>query len=132
MTETCKGIAIITNHFKDQTHPPKVVYANKYLLNLLGLGLDQVANQDPSKFFANWNSDNFVKEILACVDQKINWAGELDVYTCPKKSATEKKSFTITPVYTVNGDISYYSCTTDVIKNCKTDSEDNLVCLDDF
>lgn len=132
MTETCKGVAIITNHFKEQAVQPKIVYANKYLLNLLGLGLDQIVNQDPSKIFANWNSDQFIAEIVACVDQKISWVGDLDVYTDSSKTSTEKKHFTITPVYNITGDISYYSCTTEVKKSCKTDSEDNLICLDDF
>jgi len=130
MTETCKGIAIITNHFNDQANQPKIVYANKYLLNLLGMSLDQIVNQPPTKIFANWDNEIFIQEIIACVNKKVSWFGELDVYT--KESVTEKKNFTITPVYDVKGDISYYSCITDVVKNCKTESEDNLVCLDDF
>lgn len=132
MTETCQGIAIITNHFKHEGTQPKIVYANKYLLHMLGISLEKVANRDPNKIFANWNNDVFVKEIIACVDQKINWVGELEVYKNKKRTITEKKKFIITPVYDVNGNISYYSCTTDVEKNCKTESEDNLVCLDDF
>lgn len=130
MSEVCKGIAIITNHFKEQPVEPKIVYANKYLLNLIGRGLDKVVNQTPSNIFANWNNDKFIQEIVACVEQKISWVGDLDVVTDSGK--TEKKKFTITPVYNISGEISYYSCTTQVKKNCKKDSEDNLICLDDF
>jgi hypothetical protein len=132
MTETCKGIAIITNHFKDTDNQPKIVYANKYFLNLLGVTLEKVVNQDPSNFFANWHTETFVKEIIACVDQKVSWTGDLDVYTHPENRTAEKKKFIITPVYDINGSISYYSCTTDVEKNCKCESVDNLIGLNDF
>ena len=129
MTETCKGIAIITNHFKEQPVQPKVVYANKYLLNLLGISLEEIVNKSPDKIFSNWNSDKFIQEIVACVEQKISWVGELELKT--GKKASEKKKFIITPVYNINGEIIYYSCTTDV-KKSRSSKKENDVCLDDF
>lgn len=130
MSEVCRGILIISNHFKEQPVEPKIVYANKYFLNLIDCNLDKVVNQDPSKIFANWDKDGFIQEIVACVEQKISWIGNLDVFTSGSKC--EKKKFIITPVYNIAGEISYYSCTTEVNKKSKKSADDNLICLDDF
>lgn len=130
MGENFKGIVIITNHFKEQPVFPKIVYANKYLLNLIGYSLEAITNQDPSKIFTNWNNNDFITEIVTCVDQGISWVGDLVV--SKKDGKTQTKKFIITPVKNAVGEIMYYSCSTDIAqKHCKLVSGDTN-CLDDF
>lgn len=131
MVENFKAVVIITNHFKEQPVFPKIVYANKYLLNSIGYNLQEIADKDPSAIFANWNNDEFISEIVTCVDRKVSWVGDLQVKD--KNNKTQTKKFTITPIFNPFGEILYYSCTTEVsAKQCKTNSDGNLICLDDF
>jgi hypothetical protein len=131
MSENFKGIAIITNHFKEQPVFPKIVFANKYLLNLMGYSLEEIADKDPSTIFANWNNNEFITEIVSCVDQGISWVG--DLVLIKKEGKPQTKKFIITPVVNAHGEIMYYSCSTEISqKHCKLVSGGSLSCLDDF
>lgn len=131
MFEESKAIAVITNHFKEQPVNPKIVFANSHLLNMVGYGLDEVASCDPSKIFANWNNHEFIQEIVACVENKVSWVGTLIVLG--KDGKQKKQKFTITPVYGLDGDINFYSCSTPVkSKKCAKNVDGSFSCLDDF
>lgn len=131
MTEIVKAIIIVSNHFKELPVCPKIIYANRYLLDLIGASLENVINKDPSLFFLNWNNDAFIQEIVQCVDQKMSWHGNLE-FKDNAHNEIQKAEFTITPVYNVTGEICYYSCTTHIERNVLKSIDDNLVCLDDF
>ena len=131
MTESFKGIIIITNHFKEQPVDPKIVYINKNLLSVLGYTLEDIINLNPEKIFKNWTGDQFIQEIVSCVEQKISWAGNLDVKQ--KNGKIFKNKFIITPVYTISGDVSYYSCSTEIAQLEEIhELPEKDICLDDF
>ena len=129
--KTVKATLIVTNHFKELPVNPKIVYANKYMLNLSGYDLEEITNQEPQKLFANWNNDSFIQEIVSCVDKKIDWVGELQVIT--HSGSMVKKIFQITPIYNANNEISYYACSTNSnCSLCEKVQNSNLICLDDY
>lgn len=131
MSEELKAILVVTNHFKIQPVNPKIVFANKHLLNFIGYDLSEITSQGPDKIFKNWNNHEFIQEIVACVENKVNWSGTLIVKD--KKGKERKQKFTITPVYGLNGEINFYSCSTLVkAKTCKRLKDGTQVCLDDF
>ncbi len=130
MSDELKGIIIITNHFKEHPVFPKVVYANNYFLNSIGYLLEEIINKDPSEIFANWNNDEFIQEIVKCVDNKSSWCGELILKS--KNGKNKARKFSITPIFTVDGEISYYSCSMKISNKtvCEINTACGLECLD--
>jgi transcriptional regulator with PAS, ATPase and Fis domain len=122
-----KAILIVTNHFTVEPVNPKIVYANQHFLNMLGCNLSDIEKQDPSKVFKNWNNNEFIQEIVNCVEQKINWVGDLQVID--KNSKISARKFVITPVYNIKNDINFYSCSTLIDADLCTNADD---CLDGY
>jgi len=122
-----QAILIITNHFKQLPVNTKIVYANKHFLKLLDCDLSDILDSEPVKFLKDWNKDKFITEIVQCVEQGINWRG--DLHLIDKNNKIIKKSFTITPVYGLNGDINFYSCSTavDEISKAETNGLDEYI-----
>lgn len=114
MSEYVKAVAIITNHFKEKPVNSKIVYVNNNLLQAIGYNLDELTGKDPEILFHNWYKDHFIEQIVACVDQKVSWAGSLDVNT--KTGEKTNLEFVITPIYGIDGNINYYICSGNVLK----------------
>ena len=129
MSSTVKGTIIITNHFTRDPVLPKIVYANKYLLDFLGTTLETVVGQDPGDIFLNWKRDDFIKQIVTCVENKQNWQGIVDLSI---QGIKHRKNFLITPVFDSGNEISYYSCSTEVPDTFITFEHENLFVLDNF
>ena len=131
MSNEFKAVVVITNHFKEQPVNPKIVFGNCHFLATIGYSLDEIGGADPSLIFTNWVKDEFVQEIVACVDNKVSWTGFLNVKN--KQGKVTKREFTITPVYDLSGSINFYSCCTMVKnKHCAKNKDGNITCLDDY